>query len=138
MFQNSRLVKDKQQVAFAPLVENRSAQRCVCGSPKHQPSKCYYLNRPEGCEPRENIQKRVQEAVKNPETQKWVEQLGSPIIQAPSPQSPCTSTTTTTKPRRYSKVWLHIPVGDNDVILNSKVNVGNGNGWAHSLWEMED
>ncbi|KAK9234834.1 hypothetical protein V1525DRAFT_428244 [Lipomyces kononenkoae] len=49
-----------------------------------------------------------------------VEVLDSPIIQRPSPESPATSTATTSKPRRYSKVWLHTPVRRNEVILNSK------------------
>ncbi|KAJ8100208.1 hypothetical protein POJ06DRAFT_185033, partial [Lipomyces tetrasporus] len=48
-----------------------------------------------------------------------LEVLGSPIAQGPS-SSLATSTATTTKPRRYSKVWLHTPVGRNEIILNNK------------------
>ncbi|KAK9350140.1 hypothetical protein V1523DRAFT_420765, partial [Lipomyces doorenjongii] len=45
-----------------------------------------------------------------------LEVLGPPIAQGQS-SSLATSTATTTKPRRYSKVWLHTPVGRNEVIL---------------------
>ncbi|KAK9428416.1 hypothetical protein V1505DRAFT_377166, partial [Lipomyces doorenjongii] len=35
----------------------------------------------------------------------------SPIDQLPSSLSQAMSTATVTKPRRYSKVWLHTPAG---------------------------
>ncbi|ODQ69014.1 hypothetical protein LIPSTDRAFT_202958 [Lipomyces starkeyi NRRL Y-11557] len=44
----------------------------------------------------------------------------SPIDQLPSSLSQAMSTATATKPKRYSKVWLHTPVGRNDVILNKE------------------
>ncbi|KAK9428322.1 hypothetical protein V1505DRAFT_423493 [Lipomyces doorenjongii] len=44
----------------------------------------------------------------------------SPIDQLPSSLSPAISTATATKPRPYSKVWLHTPVGRKDVILTKE------------------
>ncbi|KAK9327629.1 hypothetical protein V1520DRAFT_314702 [Lipomyces starkeyi] len=44
----------------------------------------------------------------------------SPVDQLPSSLSQAMSTATATKPKRYSKVWLHTPVGRNDVILNKE------------------
>ncbi|KAJ8104194.1 hypothetical protein POJ06DRAFT_285146 [Lipomyces tetrasporus] len=44
----------------------------------------------------------------------------SPINRRPSSPSVATSIATTTKSRRYSKVWLHTPVGPNEVILNKE------------------
>ncbi|KAK9482916.1 hypothetical protein V1527DRAFT_454609, partial [Lipomyces starkeyi] len=44
----------------------------------------------------------------------------SPIDQLPSSVSQTMSTATATNPKRYSKVWLHTPVGRNDVILNKE------------------
>ncbi|ODQ69131.1 hypothetical protein LIPSTDRAFT_7153 [Lipomyces starkeyi NRRL Y-11557] len=44
----------------------------------------------------------------------------SPIDQLQSSLSQAMSTATATKPKRYSKVWLHTPVGRKDVILKKK------------------
>ncbi|KAK9241475.1 hypothetical protein V1506DRAFT_269586, partial [Lipomyces tetrasporus] len=81
MYQNPRTTNDKQNVAFATFSgqsTSQQSQRCPCGSQKHKATKCYYLNpslRPEGWEPREIIQKRLQENMQNPETRKLVEQV---------------------------------------------------------------